>query len=107
LQKQWEGNCQTFPLTQENDLQKAFDRDYAKVGQAQSGAISDSDTFSNFTVSSYVNGAKDCPGGINIPVFGQLVSVDMGWLCGYLALMAVILKGMAWLFVGRLMVTAI
>jgi hypothetical protein len=104
LFKEWQQFCQLDPLT----LQNQFSDDYdASANIEPSNIVTESSDLSDFKVTDYVSASSECPGSIQIPLFGDSYDIDLSFLCGYLAIVAIILKTSAWIFVGRLLVTGI
>ncbi len=64
--------------------------------------IKEQDASEWFKLGTHVSGSVQCPADFVVPVFGHEVSVPTSFLCQYLVIIALVLKTLAWLFVGRL-----
>jgi hypothetical protein len=107
MYKQWQQWCQVQSLNTSNDFSQAYMSASADVGMPN--PIATSKSMSDiFTLGNHVSVAASCPSSISIPIpGGQTYNLDLSYVCQYLALISLIVKTLAWLFVGRLTLEAL
>lgn len=106
LRKQWEQWCQLQPLTESNDAAAEYEQARQDMNTPQD-IIEQKSVADVFTLGSHVTASAECPADIVIPVFGYQLTAPIAWLCAYLGVIALVVKALAWLFVGRLIMGAL
>lgn len=100
----WKAKCAWDWATKTNDFSDEFAR--AKSDMGNPDALITEDSSSVFSYQSHISGPAQCPAAISIPVFGHVVTAPTDWVCGYLGVIAIVLKIAAWLIVGRMVLGA-
>lgn len=100
----WKAKCTWDWATKTNDFSDEFSR--AKADMGNPDALITEDSSSVFSYQSHISGPAQCPAAISIPVFGHVVTAPTDWVCGYLGVIAIVLKIAAWLIVGRMVLGA-
>lgn len=104
LKKQWENNCLFDWAKKENEFSEAFNSAKSKMDDPDKFVQENDDNV--FKLENHVSGSSACPAAIVVPVFGRTIDAPTDWICGYLGLIAIVLKVLAWLFVGRMVLGA-
>jgi hypothetical protein len=96
----WEDRCKNIWAESTNEFSEAWYAAERQKGQGNDIATSE-DASDWFTLRSYVASPSSCPSDISFQIFGKTITAPLAWLCSYLSIIALILKTLAWIFVGR------
>lgn len=107
LTKEWQQWCQTRTISDHNDFVDIYQDATADVGQVNPIAT-EKPMGDFFNLTNHVSVGASCPSSMTIPLIGgRTYTLDLSYLCQYLGLIALILKSLAWLFVGRMTLEAL
>jgi len=71
-----------------------------------SGIVETKDSADFFEMSEHISGSSSCPADLTFSLFGHGFNVYLGWFCQYLSVISLVLKSLAWIYVGRMVLGA-
>ncbi|GHU14818.1 hypothetical protein FACS189441_5410 [Betaproteobacteria bacterium] len=96
----WENRCVNEWAEKPNDFSDAWNTAKGQEG-GDTNIVKEEDAEDWFTLNNYISTPSSCPADISFSVFGKTITAPLAWLCAYLSIIALILKTLAWLFVGH------